>query len=175
MMMRITTVLLALALTACATPAAQTSWGKPGVSMADYRLDSAQCIIEGSGGGPTQGADASTSKSGDSNQTSDTSGSRGGTNGPGGVASGGAIVYSGSANPEDANQAAIQQRSQELSAKRAQKLGLERCLASRGYRQFKLTPEQAAHLAKLPEGSAERRTYLHSIGSDPAVIAAQGL
>ena len=174
-MMRITTALLALALTACATPAGMTSWGKPGVSMADYRLDSGQCILEASGGGPTQRGDASTSKSGDSNQTSDTSGSRGGTNGPAGVASGGAIVYSGSANPEDANQAAIQQRSQELSAKRAQKMVIEQCLASRGYRQFKLTPEQAAHLAKLPEGSAERRTYLHSIGSDPEVIKAQGL
>jgi len=174
--MRITTALIAIAaLSACATPAGVTSWGKPGVSMTDYRLDSAQCIIEASGGGPTQGADASTSKSGDSNQTGNTSESRGGTNGPGGVASGGAIVYSGSANPEDANQAAIQQRSQELYAKRAQKLGLERCLASRGYRQFKLTPEQEAHLANLPEGSAERRMYLHSIGSDPAVIRAQGL
>jgi hypothetical protein len=174
-MMRITTALIALALTACAAPAGTTSWGKPGVSMADYRLDSGQCIIEASGGGPAQGADASTSKSGDSNQTGNTGESRGGTNGPGGVTSGGAIVYSGSANAEDANQAAIQQRSQELSAKRAQKLGLERCLASRGYRQFKLTPEQAAQLAKLPEGSAERRAYLHSIGSDPAVIAGQGL
>jgi hypothetical protein len=173
--MRITTALIAIAaLSACAAPAGMTSWGKPGVSMADYRLDSGQCIIEASGGGPTQGSDAS-SKSGDSNQTSDTSGSRGGTNGPAGVSGGGAIVYSGSANPDDANQAASQQRAQELSAKRAQKLGLERCLASRGYRQFKLTPEQAAHLAKLPEGSAERRTYLHSIGSDPEVIKAQGL
>jgi hypothetical protein len=175
MIMRITTALIALALGACATPASMTSWGKPGVSMADYRLDSAQCIIEGSGGGPTKGSAASADqKSTDSNQTSDTSGSRGGTNGPAGVAPGGAIVYSGSANPEDANQAAIQQRSQELSAKRAQKMVMEQCLASRGYRQFSLTPEQAAHLAKLPEGSAERRTYLHSLGSDPAVIAAQG-
>ena len=60
-------------------------------------------------------------------------------------------------------------------AKRAQKMVIEQCLASRGYRQFKLTPEQAAHLAKLPEGSAERRTYLHSLGSDPAVMAAQSL
>jgi hypothetical protein len=175
MMMRITTALLALALTGCATPAGTTSWGKPGVSMTDYRLDSAQCIIQASGGGPTQGADASNSKPGDPNQTSNTSESRGGTNGPAGVASGGAIVYSGSANPEDANQAAIQQRSQELSAKRAQKIVMEQCLASRGYRQFRLTSEQAAHLATLPEGSAERRTYLHSIGSDPAVIAAQAL
>ena len=99
--MRITTVLLALALSACATQAAQTSWGKAGVSMNDYRLDSAQCIIEGSGGGPTQAAEAS--KSGNSNQTSSTTESRGGTNGPGGLTSGGAIVYSGSASPEDAN------------------------------------------------------------------------
>jgi hypothetical protein len=173
--MRITTALLALVLSACATTAPPTSWGKPGVSMTDYRLDSAQCIIEASGGGPTQGPDASTTKSGESNTPSNTSESRGGTNGPGGLASGGAIVYSGSASPEDANQAAMQQRAQEMSAKRAQKLGVERCLASRGYKQFKLTPEQAAHLAKLPEGSAERREYLHSIGSDPAVISAQGL
>jgi hypothetical protein len=143
--------------------------------MTDYRLDSAQCIIEGSGGGPTQGPDASTSKPGDPSQTGNTTESRGGTNGPGGLASGGAIVYSGSASPEDANQAAMQQRAQEMSAKRAQKLGVERCLVSRGYKQFKLTPEQAAHLAKLPEGSAERREYLHSIGSDPAVISAQSL
>jgi hypothetical protein len=175
MTMRITTALIALALTGCATSAGVTSWGKPGVSMADYRLDSAQCIIEASGGAPTQGADSSVDrKSADPNQTSNTSESRGGTNGPGGLASSGAIVYSGSANPEDANQAAIQQRAQELSAKRAQKMVMESCLASRGYHQFRLTPEQAAHLAKLPEGSAERRTYLHSLGSDPAVIAAQG-
>lgn len=173
--MRITTALIALALSACAAPAGTTSWGKPGVSMADYRLDSGQCIIEGTGGGPTQGADASTSKSTDSNQTSDTSGSRGGTNGPAGTSGGGAIVYSGSASPEDANQAAIQVRERELAAKRAQKMVIEQCLVSRGYKQFRLTPEQAAHLAKLPEGSAERRAYLHSLGSDPAVIKAQGL
>ena len=89
MILRITTALIALALGACATtPAGPTSWGKPGVSMADYRLDSGQCIIEASGGGPTQGADASTSKS-DPNQTGDTSGSRGGTNGPAGTSGGG--------------------------------------------------------------------------------------
>lgn len=175
--MRISTALLAIAfLSACATPAAMNTWGKPGVSMADYRLDSAQCIIEGSGGGPTQDADASADRrSANPNDTSRTSDSRGGTNGPGGVASSGAIVYSGSANTEDANQAAIQQRAQELSAKRAQKMVMEQCLASRGYRQFRLTAEQAAHLASLPEGSAKRREYLHSLGSDPAVIAAQGL
>jgi len=172
--MRITTALIAMAtLGACAAPAGMTSWGKPGVSMVDYRLDSAQCIIEASGGGPAKGAGASGGNSTDPNQTSDTSGSRGATNGPGGTSGGGAIVYSGSASPDDANQAALQQRAQELSAKRAQKTVMEQCLASRGYRQFRLTPEQAAHLAKLPEGSAERRTYLHSLGSDPAVIAAQ--
>jgi hypothetical protein len=151
-----------------------TSWGKAGVSMTDYRLDSAQCILEGSGGAPTKAADGSSRRTPDSNQTGNTSESRGGTNGPGGITPGGAIVYSGSANPEDANQAAIQQREMVLAAKRAQKMVMEQCLVSRGYRQFSLTPEQAAHLAKLPEGSEERRKYLHSLGSDPAVIAAQG-
>jgi len=174
-MMRKTTALLATAaLSACATPGAVTSWGKPNVSMADYRLDSAQCIIEGSGGGSTKVVEGSEPKPNDPNATSDTSGSRGGTNGPGGVSPGGAIVYSGSASPDDANQAAIQQREKVLAAKRAQKMAMEQCLVSRGYKQFSLTPEQAAHLAKLPEGSAERRAYLHSLGSDPAVISAQG-
>ena len=173
--MRRTTALFAIAaLSACATPGAVTSWGKAGVSMADYRLDSAQCIIEGSSGGPTQGSDASASKSTNPNQTSDTTGSQGGTNGPAGTSGGGAIVYSGSASPEDANQAAIQVRDRQLAAKRAQKMAMEQCLVSRGYKRFSLTPEQAAHLAKLPEGSAERRAYLHGLGSDPAVIAAQG-
>lgn len=175
-MRKITALLAIAALSACATPAAMNTWGKPGVSMADYRLDSAQCIIEGAGGGPTKDAHASGDrKSSNSNDSSRTSDSRGGTNGPGGVAPGGAIVYSGSANPEDANQAAIQQRAQELSAKRAQRMVMEQCLASRGYRQFRLTPEQAAKLASLPEGSQERREYLHSLGSSPAVIAAQSL
>ena len=175
-MMRITTALLATAaLSACATPGAVTSWGKPGVSMADYRLDSAQCIIEGSGGSSTQGVAGSNRNANDPNATSDTSGSRGGTNGPAGTSGGGAIVFSGSASPDDANQAAIQQREKALAAKRAQKMAIEQCLVTRGYKQFSLTPEQAAHLAKLPEGSAERRTYLHSIGSDPEVIKAQGL
>jgi hypothetical protein len=143
--------------------------------MADYRLDSAQCIIESSGGGSTKGAGANGGNSTDPNQTSDTSGSRGGTNGPGGTSGGGAIVYSGSASADDANQAAMQQRAQQMSAKRAQKAVMEQCLSSRGYHQFRLTPEQAAHLAKLPEGSTERREYLHSLGSNPAVISAQGL
>ena len=174
-MLRRTTALFAIAaLSACAAPNAITSWGKPGVSMADYRLDSAQCIIEGSGGGPTQGSDANVDRKSDTKQTGANSDSRGGTSGPGGTSGSGAIVYSGSANPEDANQAAIQQRAQELSVKRAQKMVMEQCLASRGYHQFSLTPAQAAHLASLPEGSAQRREYLHSLGSDPAVIAAQG-
>lgn len=51
---------------------------------------------------------------------------------------------------------------------------LERCLTGHGYRKFKLTPEQRHRLAKLAVGSDERHAYLHSLASDPAVLARQG-
>jgi hypothetical protein len=52
---------------------------------------------------------------------------------------------------------------------------LETCLAQRGYVKFKLTKDQARRLRKLEIGSLERRKYLYSLASDPAVLQAQAL
>jgi hypothetical protein len=50
---------------------------------------------------------------------------------------------------------------------------IEGCLAGRGYVKFELTDEQDRRLDQLEAGSLERRSYLHSLASDPAVLAAQ--
>jgi len=52
---------------------------------------------------------------------------------------------------------------------------LDTCLAGRGYHQFRLTADQEARLHHLREGSAERRAYLHSLGSNPEVLSQQAL
>ena len=52
---------------------------------------------------------------------------------------------------------------------------LEACLTARGYVKFELTDDQYAMLRHLERGSDERRVYLHSLASDPDVLATQTL
>ena len=52
---------------------------------------------------------------------------------------------------------------------------LSNCLRQLGYRQFRLTRDQQRQLRRLDRGSDERRAYLHSLGSDAAVLERQGL
>ena len=52
---------------------------------------------------------------------------------------------------------------------------LEDCLAMRGYVKFELTDEQYDMLEEFEHGSDARRAYLHSLASDPNVLATQGI
>ena len=52
---------------------------------------------------------------------------------------------------------------------------IDQCLLESGFTRFGLTAEQIARLETLERGAPERRRYLHRIGSDPAVLQAQGL
>jgi hypothetical protein len=52
---------------------------------------------------------------------------------------------------------------------------LKSCLAGRGYQEFALTPEQRAELAKLPQGSDQRRDYLYKLGTSPEVLTQQAV
>lgn len=49
------------------------------------------------------------------------------------------------------------------------------CLKARGYTQFALTQDQQHYLRTLKLGSPERHAYLHSLASNPTVLAAQHL
>lgn len=151
-----------------------TSWGKEGVSMIDYQTDTILCgtIADrtnvGSGTHTAGGVDGN-------NPTvrTDPGGEQAiGMEGAGGHSastaqsiSGG--TYQGTASPDMVSRAANQQRAQEMRLKQARLDALKSCLVERGYKEFELTPEQRAELAKLPQGSDQRREYLYKLGTDP--------
>lgn len=173
---------LALAAGCASTSGPATSWGKPGVSMVDYRIDSGQCaiiaassnpLVDGDGAGGLRGSN----QQGVVNRGGDAAVASGANNsGDSGTPTPTSGNFYRDAPPDDMVQrAANQQRAQELALRRARDQALENCLVERGYREFRLTEAQRAHLATLPEGSEERRVYLHGLGADPAVLEAQGL
>ena len=52
---------------------------------------------------------------------------------------------------------------------------VDRCLTEKGYQRFRLTAAQMRALRHLPQGSAERERYLHSLGSDAQVLSTQSI
>jgi hypothetical protein len=50
---------------------------------------------------------------------------------------------------------------------------VDQCLISRGYTKFRLTDDQRRGIKKLKIGSPERHAYLHSLASNPTVLATQ--
>ena len=130
------------------------SWGKQGVSLEQYWIDSAECAqaaadIDLEGTNPAR-ALVFWTRMGNGNMA------------PNNYAD---IYMSARINPEvQWNRAATIMRKE-----------LEGCLAGRGYVKFELTDEQDQQLDQLEAGSLERRSYLHSLASDPQVLATQAL
>jgi hypothetical protein len=163
-----------------------TAWGKEGVSMLDYRTDSGQCALiavtfeqtpdEANIAGGVSGANAAPPPQAPSGSmvASGTMPGMGGT-----VATNSAIIAGGnnrdSGAVDVANRAAMQQQSREMAAQRARNEALKSCLSNRGYTEFALTPAQRAELAKLPQGSDQRREYLYRLGTDPGVLERQAV
>ena len=111
------------------------SWGKPGVSYAEYRQDALYCASYG-------------------------------------------VVYAMNAPDWAFNRTqslwdALNMRYPNSDFRRLGQRDIERCLDQRGYSKFRLTPEEAAHLATLQPGSDERRHYLHALASDATVLISQ--
>ena len=50
---------------------------------------------------------------------------------------------------------------------------MQQCMIKHGYTRFALTEEQRAELARFEDGTQERRTLLHKLSSDAAVLEAQ--
>ena len=133
------------------SPGNDVSWGKAGVSMEDYWVDSSQC------GHRAAGIDLT------------------GTALPmrwcsrhGGWITGAISTVS----------SALRIAAPELQWDRAAKIiqvELEKCLTEHGYVKFQLTKDQAHQLKMLKAGTLERRKYLYSLASDPAVLEAQAL
>jgi hypothetical protein len=56
---------------------------------------------------------------------------------------------------------------------RARQFVIEACLQEFGFEAYMLSDEQLAVLETMPHGAEERRVYLHSLASDPAILTAQ--
>jgi hypothetical protein len=155
-----------------------TSWGKEGVSMIDYQTDGILCatlserIASGDATHTAGGIDGKNdvARQGGAGDAAVAAGNNGGAQSSSNAPSLGGGTYQGTASPDMVSRAANQQRTQEMRIKQARLDALKSCLVERGYKEFSLTPEQRAELAKLPQGSDQRREYLYKLGTDPNVL-----
>jgi hypothetical protein len=173
--------LMALGLPAVANsaPAPQDSWGKAGVSLAQYRQDSIDCALKGHYTDISKTDDAKAfvkaSKQLDAITTGASSASVTGASGTGPNSTDSMdqmVLY---ANQQQHIVESVRPEQRFHSIKRTLLSVTEQCLASRGYSKFRLTDEQQHRLRKLKFGSDARRTYLYSLASDPAVLQSQGI
>lgn len=159
---------------ASAAPAPQDSWGKAGVSLAQYRQDALDCAIKGYNLDISKTEDAQAFVRA-SRQLDDI---------PGGATIA-QTTAQGSPNSNSLNDMVDfsiaqqhiidsvrpQQRFKDI--KNLQLAKVDECLVQRGYSKFRLTDEQRHRLTKLKFGSDQRREYLYSLASDPNILASQ--
>ncbi|MEO8019166.1 MAG: hypothetical protein ABI769_15245 [Pseudomonadota bacterium] len=160
---------IVMALVGCASSAPQMAWGKPGVTKVDYGTDVGMCTGLAAMQGTGDGANTAGGTNGKNNSAG--GGGSGQASPDAGVPAGGS--YSGMASSDYAQRAATQQRTAEMAAQRARAERLSSCLVERGYQQFPLTAEQAAHLATLQKGTNEYHEYLYKLGSDAEIVGKQ--
>jgi hypothetical protein len=153
-------------------PGIAKSWGKAGVSLARYRADAIACG-ERAAGTDLAGTDPAralvvASRMIDNNAQY----TPGAVNDPlaGPSAAAGALDSAGS-TPDAVRM--IDPQRQVAKAGDILHSALDRCLAARGYREFRLTRDQQRRLRKLPLGSDARHAYLHSLASDPEILTRQ--
>jgi hypothetical protein len=175
--------MLALSLTlfvagsAVAATAPQTSWGKSGISLDQYRRDSVECGLKGYYSDISKTDDAKAFVSASRQLDTMTTG----TTSPNVISSSGTGPSSTDAVDQMVRYADQQQhivdgvRPDERfkSIKKTLVSATEQCLIARGYSKFVLTDEQRHALKKLKAGSDQRRAYLYSLASNPDVLASQ--
>jgi hypothetical protein len=162
-----------IASSAAAAPAPPNSWGKAGVSLVQYRQDAVDCAVQGYNLDISKTDDAKefvrasrqldTAQGMTSIRASSTPGDPNGNS----------YDILGSAEFQQHIVDSIRPEERFKSIKKLQIATTDECLVKRGYSQFILTDDQRHHLSKLKFGSDERRAYLHSLASDPAVLRNQ--
>ena len=165
--------ILFVAGSASGSPAPQDSWGKAGVSLAQYRQDAVDCAVEGYNLDISKSDDAHAfvraSSELDSvpgpviNQTVGT-----GPNGTNTV-----DVMADFANIQGHIIDNLRPEQRFKSIKQMQLAKISACLKERGYLKFRLTQEQRHRLTKLKFGSDQRREYLYSLASNADILASQ--
>jgi hypothetical protein len=169
--------MLAFAAPLKAAPAPQESWGKAGVSLAQYRQDALECGLQGHYTDISKTDDAKAFVTASKQLDTVTNGaSAPATTGASGT--GPAMTDSVDQMVRYANQQQhivdsvhVDQRMRNIKKTLLSKD--EQCLAGRGYSKFRLTDEQRRQLRHLKAGSDERRAYLYRLASNPAVLRDQ--
>jgi hypothetical protein len=156
------------------SPGYGISWGKAGVSLAQYRADAIQC---GQNAAATDLANTDPAKAlvvGSRMIANDPNGNMPSVVDPMAGPSAAPDVVGNSGSSASVNQMIAPDR-QIAKAGDILESTLERCLRQKGYSKFKLTSEQRHRLSKLPIGSDARHAYLHSLASDPKVLTRQAV
>jgi hypothetical protein len=164
-------ILLAAGLaTAAAARHPALSWGKPGVSYADYRADATSCLRVAAGADltGTEPAEALVlaSRRIETALTTDFTPMIGGGSDP----------LANTINTVNAVQQARMAARPDLRLRQARDIlqtRLDHCLEGHGYRRFRLTDDQRRQLDRFHLRQPERQVYLHSLASDPQILASQ--
>ena len=150
-------LLSAIALSSAASAADQkpyVSWGKPGVSFAQYRAEAVDCGYAGATKSFTDQAAYKDARHGLNAQDSE-------------LERGDAAEY-----------VMIYRRNLRRNIPKLQTYlvgNVEKCLLDRGYKPFVLTTDQKKNLDRLERGSQERFEFLHGLGSDGNVLSEQSV
>ena len=148
----------------------ETSWGKAGVSLDQYREDGVTCarIAVNRDIADTEQVRTLIRASRALDSAAQTSWS----SGPSETDSASQVVVNTDLN-RTREAYRVDRQLRELSDLQYDTLAV--CLRELGYRQFRLTEDQQRQLRRLRHGSDERRAFLHRLGSDPRVLETQGL
>ena len=155
-----------------------TSWGKPGVSIDQYRTDAISCGRSGyyMDVSNTEAAHVFKEATGQltANEASMTQTAMlAGSNGAERVAAQIELADMVNRSAHIVENARPKARMKDVGGLMQAKV--DDCLMSRGYIRFRLTSGQRKHLAHLHLGSAERHIYLYRLATDPDVLKAQAM
>jgi hypothetical protein len=161
-------------------PAPEESWGKAGVSLAQYRQDALDCALKGHYLDISKTDDAKAfvkaSRELDAVTTGASAPAVAGANGMGSSTTDSSVDQMVEyANQQQHIVESVRPDQRFHSIKRMLVDRTGQCLANRGYSKFRLTDEQRHRLRKLKFGSEERRVYLYNLGSNPTVLQSQGV
>jgi hypothetical protein len=158
-------------------PAPVESWGKAGIALAQYRQDALECGLKGyyTDIAKTQDAKEFVRASRELDTVS------AGAMGPSTTGSNGTGPAMSDSLDQAARYADMQQHIIEgvrpdqrmRNIKKTLIANDQQCLVQRGYSKFVLTDDQRHALHRLKAGSDERRAYLYSLATNPAVLQGQ--
>lgn len=143
------------------------SWGKPAVSLSQYRLDAAGCTAAGYN---RDIADTDAAKAFVRGSRALDNATQNAYQAAPNQSSDGPIVY---AVLRDQIAHSVQPERQMRAIALLQQQTVDDCLVAHGYRRFHLSSDQRRQLGKMAIGSAERRAYLYHLASDSAIVVGQ--